>query len=107
MVWFIFECAGAVCGLITPIVVLTVTMGMIRVGIWEGLMKGEWKSFVHLIVFQYHCIMIYWSHVKCMMTEPGVLPKNYNTLAFSKIKPELVETILGVKKEIKKLETEN
>ena len=42
-----------------------------------------------------------------MMTEPGVLPKNYNTLAFSKIKPELVETILGVKKEIKKLETEN
>ena len=51
MVWFIFECAGAVCGLITPIVVLTVTMGMIRVGIWEGLMKGEWKSFVHLIVF--------------------------------------------------------
>ena len=62
---------------------------MIRIGVWGGLVNGEIKSFINLVVFQYHCIMIYWSHVKCMTTEPGVLPKNYDTLSFKKIAPAL------------------
>ena len=47
--------------------------------------------------------MIFWSHFKCMCTEPGVLPKNYDTLAFSKLKPDFVNIILNVKKEIKRI----
>ena len=73
---------------------------MIRVGIWEGLIQGELKSIANLVVFQYHCMMIFWSHFKCMTTEPGVLPKNYDTLSFKKIATALGEAILGVKKEI-------
>ena len=38
-----------------------------------------------------------------MCTEPGVLPKNYDTLAFSKLKPDFVNIILNVKKEIKRI----
>ena len=93
----IFEGAGIVCGLLTYAIVIMVTIGMIRVGIWEGLIKGELKSVIHLVVFQYHCVMIYWSHFKCMTTEPGVLPKNYDTLSISKIAPAMAQAMLGVK----------
>ena len=104
--WCITECAGVICAILTYIIVLTVTLGMIRVGIWEDLLSGEAKAVVHFLVFQYHCIMIFWSHFKCMTTEPGVLPKNYDTLAFSKLKPDFVNIILNVKKEIKRITTD-
>lgn len=60
-------------------------------------------AILHLVVFQYHCLMIFWSHFKCMTTEPGVLPKNYDTLSFKKIAPVLAETILNVKRETARL----
>ena len=47
--------------------------------------------------------MIFWSHFKCMTSEPGVLPKNYDTLAFSKMAPAMVQAILGVKKQVGQL----
>lgn len=72
---------------------------MIRVGLWEGLMKGETSAIVNLVVFQYHCAMIFWSHWKCMTSEPGVLPKNYDTLSFRKMAPPMKEAMLGVKKQ--------
>ena len=102
--WLIVECAGSICAFLTYVIVLTVTVGMIRVGIWEGLIQGDPKAWIHLIVFEYHCLMIFWSHFKCMTTEPGVLPKNYDTLSFSKMAPAMVQTILSVKKQIKQLE---
>ncbi len=83
--WLIFEGAGVVCAFLTYVIVLTVQIGMIRVGVWEGMMKGELWAFINLAVFQYHCVMIFWSHFKCMTTEPGVLPKNYDTLSFKKM----------------------
>ena len=49
--WIITECAGVVCAFLTYVIVLTVTLGMIRVGIWEDLLKGEPKAIVHLAVF--------------------------------------------------------
>ena len=101
--WLVIECAGLVCALLTYVIVLTVQIGMIRVGVWEGLRKGELSAIIHLVVFQYHCIMIYWSHFKCMTTEPGVLPKNYNTLSISKIGPDLASAIMGVKREALKI----
>ena len=39
-----------------------------------------------------------------MTSEPGVLPKNYGTLSFSKIAPEMIRTMLGVKKHITNIE---
>ena len=81
-------------------------MGMIRIGLWEGLVKGDMTSLIHLAIFQYHTTLIFWSHFKCMTTEPGVLPKNYDTLAFSKLKPDFVNIILNVKKEIKRITTD-
>ena len=99
--WLIVECAGVICAFLTYVIVLTVQVGMIRVGIWEGLLKGDMKAWIHLFVFQYHCIMIFWSPFKCMTSEPGVLPKNYDTLSFSKMAPGMVQAILGVKKQVK------
>ena len=101
--WLVFEGAGVVCAILTYVIVLTVQVGMIRVGIWEGLLQGEPMAILHLVVFQYHCAMIFWSHFKCMTTEPGVLPKNYDTLSFKKIAPMLGEAILNVKKETEKM----
>ena len=101
--WMVFEGAGVVCGILTYVVVLTVQVGMIRVGVWESLLKGEPMAFIHLTVFQYHCAMIFWSHFKCMTTEPGVLPKNYSTLSMKKIDPDMAKTILMVKSEVKKM----
>ena len=37
----VFEGAGVVCAIITYVIVITVGIGMVRVGIWESLMKGE------------------------------------------------------------------
>lgn len=36
--WLVFEGAGVVCGLLTYVIVLTVQVGMVRIGVWEGLM---------------------------------------------------------------------
>ena len=79
-------------------------MGMIRIGLWEGLVKGDMTSLIHLAIFQYHTTLIFWSHFKCMTSEPGVLPKSYGTLSFSKIAPEMIRTMLGVKKHITAIE---
>ena len=102
----VFEGAGVVCAIITYVIVITVGIGMVRVGIWESLMKGEITAFVHLGIFLYHCGMIYWSHFKCMTTEPGVLPKNYDTLSIQKIAPQMANAILGVKQEVAKLKVQ-
>ena len=96
-----------VCAILTYVIVLTVQVGMIRVGIWEGLLRGDIKSIVNLVVFQYHCMLIFWSHFKCMTTEPGVLPKNYDTLSFKKIAPPLAKAIMGVMGEIDKMKTDH
>ena len=77
---------------------------MIRIALWEGLVNGDMSALIHLFIFQYHTTLIYWSHFKCMTTEPGVLPKNYGTLSFGKIAPEMIRTILGVKKHINSIE---
>ena len=105
--WLVIECAGVICAFLTYVIVLTVQVGMIRIGIWEGLLKGETNAWLHLIVFQYHCMMIFWSHFKCMTSEPGVLPKNYDTLGFSKMAPAMVQAMLGVKKQVYQLEQQH
>jgi hypothetical protein len=49
--WLILETGGVICGLITYVIVLTVHFGMIRIALWEGLLKGESWAYIHLLVF--------------------------------------------------------
>ena len=104
--WLICECAGAICAILTYVIVLVVQWGLVRVGLWEGLQAGESRAYWHLAIFQYHCLMIFWSHFKCMTTEPGVLPKLYEKLDFAKISPDLRGALVAVEKEVKVLEAE-
>lgn len=60
-----------------------------RIGIWEELMQGSFWAFLHLIIFSYNVVMIYASHFKCMTTEPGVLPRDYEELEPNKLPVEL------------------
>lgn len=49
--WFIIEAAGIVCSIMTYGIVLTVMIGFLRVGIWEGLLDGDIYAYLHLAVF--------------------------------------------------------
>jgi hypothetical protein len=100
--WFIWECAGIICVIVTYLTVLIVTIGFLRLGVWDGLMKGDPWAYLHTFVFQYHCILIYISHVKCMTTEPGVLEKDHEELELSKMSPALINTVFAVKEELKR-----
>jgi len=76
--WFITaDLCGMACAILTYFVVMIVGMGFVRIGIWEGLVEFEPLAWLNLALFKGYCIMIYWSHFKCMTSEPGLLPKNY------------------------------
>lgn len=72
--WLVIECGGAICSLLTYVIVLTVQVGFMRIGIWEEALQGDTMALIHFVIFQYHCALIFWSHFKCMTTEPGILP---------------------------------
>lgn len=78
--WLIVETAGLVCGSLTYFIVFFVQLGFIRIGVWEGMQAGNWWDYAHFCIFQYHVALIYFSHFRCMTTEPGVIPKNYEEL---------------------------
>lgn len=65
---------GMFCAFFTYVVVVTVYLGFIRIGIWDQLLNGDIKAYAHLAVFQTCCFLIFWTHFKCMTTQPGVLP---------------------------------
>jgi hypothetical protein len=52
----------------------------VRVGIWEELLVGDYWAYIHLSIFCFNVFMIIASHLKCMFTEPGVLPRDYEEL---------------------------
>jgi hypothetical protein len=68
-------------------------VGFIRIGLWEQLLAGQTSAYIHLAVFQYHCVMIFWAHFKCMTTDPGSLPKNYDSIMFKKLQPDMQRTL--------------
>ena len=97
--WLVIETSGGICGTLTYLIVLVVQLMFLRVGIWEGLQMGTQSAYLNFIVFQYHCCLIFWSHMKCMTSEPGILPKDYEELDFSKVSAEMKQAILAVKAE--------
>ncbi len=98
--WIIIEAAGMICAFLTYVIVLTVQLGFLRIGIWESLLAGEPWAFIHLLIFQYHVALIFWAHFKCMTTEPGVLPKEYEDLDFQKLAPGLQDAIKMIQYEV-------
>lgn len=83
--WLVVEdWCGLGCAIGTYLIVIVVYCGFIRIGIWEQLVEGESIAYLHLFIFQTSCFMIYWTHWKCMTTQPGVLPK-VQQVQFSKL----------------------
>ena len=80
--WFVLEECGIACSIITYFIVVFVYFGFIRVGIWEEALNGEWTALLHFVIFQFNCFMIFFSHFKCMTTEPGLLPKDCEELNY-------------------------
>jgi len=76
---------GLVCVLITYLMVILVGIGFVRIGIWEGLNDGRILSKLHLIIFLYHCSLIFLSHFKSMTSEPGILQKKLYNVEFVKL----------------------
>lgn len=87
--WFVIEACGIVCVVICYLTVFTVQVAFIRVGVWEELLNGDVYAWIHMAIFNFNVFMIIASHLKCMMSEPGVLPKDYEELDGSKLPPEL------------------
>lgn len=91
--WLILEECGVACALVTYLVVTTVYFGFIRIGIWEMALEGDLRAMAHFAIFQYHCFMIFWSHFKCMTTEPGLIPKEIESVDFKAL-PEKTRKII-------------
>lgn len=87
--WIVIEACGIACVIMCYLTVFTVQVGFIRIALWDDLLKGDLWAFINLIVFSYNVFMIIASHLKCMLSEPGVLPKDYEELDGSKLPPEL------------------
>lgn len=84
--WFTTnDCMGMFCALITYVIVVFVQIGFVRIGVWEGLMAEEQWAYVNLAVFMYNCFLIFWSHFKCMTTEPGIISKKIQTLNYKRL----------------------
>ena len=95
--WFIIECCGIACVLVTYAVLACVEAGFLFIGIWDQWQKGETAAYVHFIIFNINMFLIFSSHIRCMITEPGCLPLNYSKLNPRKLSKEVKEMLLCIK----------
>lgn len=98
------DCMGGFCALITYVIVIFVQIGFIRIGIWEGLMEEQRWAYVNLLVFMSTCFLIFWSHFKCMTTEPGVIPRKLQTLNYKKLPRHMQQIIVQLAWRIQNLQ---
>jgi hypothetical protein len=49
--WLNWECGGVICGSLTYFVVVTVQIGLLRIGLWDPLLNGEIWAYLNLLVF--------------------------------------------------------
>lgn len=78
--WLVIECCGIACIICCYLTVFFVMVAFVRIGVWEELLAGDFKAYAHLAVFMFNVFFILASHIKCMTTQPGVLPKDYEEL---------------------------
>ena len=100
--WFVWEPCGIICSFFTYVIVFTVQYGFLRVGIWEDLLQGNDWAWIHLTVFSFNVFMIIASHLKCMTTEPGLLPLEYDELDPNKLPDELNSALNYIKQQLQK-----
>jgi len=74
---FVIDFCGIACVFFTYFIVLFVDATFIYIGLEGEVSEGDLWSIIHLILMQFIVIMIIWSHLKCMLTDPGLLPLNY------------------------------
>ena len=63
-------------------------------------MTGNIWGYIHLTIFLYHVFLIIASHLKCMLSEPGVLPKDYEELDSTKLPQELSLALQTIQNEL-------
>ena len=100
--WFVIEACGIVCVFFTYATVFVVQYAFVRIGVWEELLAGDFWAFIHMLVFHFNVFMIIASHMKCMTTEPGVLPRDYEELDPTKLPPELSVALSQIQSELLK-----
>lgn len=84
--WIILnDWCGMACGVLTYFIVVFVYLGFIRIGVWDEYLEGQVSVYIHFVIFQTFCFMIFWSHFKCMTTQPGILPPNIEKLRYDRL----------------------
>ena len=94
--WFILECCGIACVIITYMVLATVEFGFLFIGIADKLELDDQWGKIHFVIFNVNMFLIISSHIRCMITEPGCLPKNYTTLNPKKLPAEVKEMLMAI-----------
>lgn len=67
---------GIVCVILAYAIVLFVDYSFIQIGLSTELSNGDAVTIIHLCIMQIIVIFIFWTHIKCMLSDPGVLPMN-------------------------------
>jgi hypothetical protein len=93
IMWIVMEPCGLICAFITYSILITVESAMIRIGLWDMFIAGNNLAYVHLIVFNIIMVLIVGSHFKCMTTNPGTLPKDYETINTKQLKPDFAKMV--------------
>jgi len=86
--WFIYDAWGIMWIILTYSIVLFVNFSMVYISIMPGISNGRlWPCF-HFVMFQCITVMIFWSHIHWMLSNPGCLPKGQKDLDPSKMREE-------------------
>ena len=91
--WFIWDGCGIACVIFVYLILIMVDAAVIRVGLWEELSTNPAAAGINITIFQLILLLILWSHFKCMVTDPGALPKNYDTLELNLLPSEVHDAL--------------
>ena len=94
MVWCVKDLCGYVAVFFTYATLLVVDFSFVRVGIWYELRTHPVWAYTHCFLFQALIALISTCHLKCMFTNPGTLPRNYQYLNIQRLPENLTEMLL-------------
>lgn len=92
--WCIYwDPCGIFAVLITYATIGCVYAGMLFLVSAEGLTNGDMLHQLNFGFFTITCILVVWSHFKCMTTNPGCVPKGVKKLSYKRL-PTHLQNIL-------------
>lgn len=78
MVVCIFESCGIISVIVTYLTILIANLSFINIVILPSMNESDdLDKWVLLAMYEFVILMIVWSHLKTMLTEPGYVPKGY------------------------------